>query len=66
MATEQGDKPKEIAVETLEDYTQVFGAECRRRKWSGQGQAQARSFHSKHIDYLRDTLPKFNKLKMFT
>jgi dynactin-6 len=60
------DRHKEIAIETLQDYTQVFGAECRRRTWSGEGSAQAKSLHSKHLDYLRETLPKYNKLKMFT
>lgn len=51
--------------EALPDYTQIFG-DGRRRIWSGEGRGQARAFHAKHLDYLRETLPKYNKLKMFT
>lgn len=56
---------QETVVETLPDFTQVYGGDCRRQKWSGEGSAQAKAFYAKHLEYLRDTLPKFNKLKMF-
>lgn len=52
--------------ETLPDNTQVFGGtEARRRLWSGEGSGQARAFHEKHLAYLRETIPKGNRLKIF-
>ncbi|GAA6049635.1 hypothetical protein JCM3770_005046 [Rhodotorula araucariae] len=51
--------------DTLADYTHVFGAENRRRKASGEGTGQAQALFVKHWEYLRDTLPKYHKLKMF-
>ncbi|KAK0545582.1 hypothetical protein OC846_004903 [Tilletia horrida] len=45
-------------VETLEDMTVVYGAEAKRRMWSGHGIKQAKALHAKHLEYLRDTLPR--------
>ncbi|GAA5980594.1 hypothetical protein JCM11641_006692 [Rhodosporidiobolus odoratus] len=52
-------------LETLPDYTHVFGRENRRRKATGEGTGQAKALFVKHWEYLRDTLPKYNKLKLF-
>ncbi|KAK4049084.1 hypothetical protein OIO90_005554 [Microbotryomycetes sp. JL221] len=54
-----------VAVETLPDYTQVYSSDNKRRTWSGEGSAQARALHAKHLAYLRETLPRYHKLKMF-
>lgn len=53
-------------VETLPDFTIVYGGENRRRKWTGEGQGQGRALHVKHLVYLSETLPKFHKLRMFS
>lgn len=42
-------------IETLPDRTVVFGAEAKRRIWSGEGSGQARALHAKHLEYLRET-----------
>jgi dynactin-6 len=49
----------------LPSSTHVFGSESRRRLASGEGQGQARALFVKHWEYLRETLPKYHKLKMF-
>ncbi|TNY22724.1 trimeric LpxA-like protein [Rhodotorula diobovata] len=51
--------------DSLPDYTHVFGSENRRRKASGEGTGQAKALFVKHWEYLRETLPKHHKLKMF-
>ncbi|GAA5873863.1 hypothetical protein JCM8547_008623 [Rhodosporidiobolus lusitaniae] len=51
--------------ESLPDHTHVFGSENRRRTASGEGTGQAKALFVKHWEYLRETLPKYNKLKMF-
>lgn len=51
--------------DTLADYTHVFGAENRRRKATSEGSGQAKALFVKHWEYLRETLPKYHKLKMF-
>ncbi|BGP31817.1 hypothetical protein JCM10296v2_003592 [Rhodotorula toruloides] len=52
-------------VDRLDDFTHVFGSENRRRKASGEGTGQSKALFLKHWEYLRDTLPKYHKLKMF-
>jgi len=42
------------ASETLPSRTVVFGAESRRRIWSGESKLQAQALHAKHIDTLRE------------
>ncbi|GAA6027377.1 hypothetical protein JCM8097_007809 [Rhodosporidiobolus ruineniae] len=57
--------PSSSASDSLPDHTHVFGSENRCRKASGEGTGQAKALFVKHHEYLRDTLPKFHKLKMF-
>ncbi|SCV71180.1 BQ2448_2768 [Microbotryum intermedium] len=49
----------------LPDSTEIFGSESRRRIGSTQGSGQAKAFHAKHLMYLRETLVKYHKLKIF-
>lgn len=53
-------------IETLVSYTNVFGSENRRRvNDSGEGSVQEKALFVKHIEHLRESLPRFHKLKMF-
>jgi dynactin-6 len=45
----------------LEDYTVVYGTSAERRKWSGRGRMQEADLRRKHVEYLREMLPKFNR-----
>lgn len=49
--------------EILEDYTVFYGPAAERRKWSGRGKVQEADLRQKHIEYLREMLPKFNRLR---
>ncbi|KAL0580470.1 hypothetical protein V5O48_001540 [Marasmius crinis-equi] len=49
--------------ETLDDYTVVYGPEAERRVWSGKGKIQEADLRRKHAEYLREMLPKFNRLR---
>jgi dynactin-6 len=49
--------------EVLDDYTVVFGPNAERRIWSGRGEAQELDLRKKHFEYLREMLPKFNRLR---
>ncbi|KAF8499916.1 hypothetical protein JB92DRAFT_2980768 [Gautieria morchelliformis] len=49
--------------EVLEDYTVVFGTAAERRLWSGRGKIQEIDLRRKHAEYLREMLPKFNRLR---
>ncbi|KAF8323723.1 trimeric LpxA-like protein [Clavulina sp. PMI_390] len=49
--------------ETLPDYTVVYGPDAERRIWSGRGQIQEMDLRRKHAEYLRETIPKFNRLR---
>ena len=49
--------------ETLDPFTVVFGPAAERRTWSGRGRAQEADLRKKHAEYLRETLPKFNRLR---
>lgn len=60
MASAEG-VPEE--VERLPDRTVVFGADSRRRIWSGEGIGQQKAFHAKHVACLHEMLPKYTKLK---
>lgn len=60
--TASSDRP---AGDCLADYTHVFGSENRRTIATGQGEGQSKALFAKHWDYLRDTLPRYHKLKMF-
>ncbi|GAA5878797.1 hypothetical protein JCM16303_007186 [Sporobolomyces ruberrimus] len=53
-------------IETLVSCTNVFGSENRRRvNDNGEGSVQEKALFVKHIEYLRESLPRFHKLKMF-
>ncbi|KAJ3567718.1 hypothetical protein NP233_g6178 [Leucocoprinus birnbaumii] len=49
--------------EVLPDYTVVYGPSAERRIWSGRGKIQEADLRRKHADYLKETLPKFNRLR---
>ncbi|KAH7090988.1 trimeric LpxA-like protein [Auriculariales sp. MPI-PUGE-AT-0066] len=52
--------------ETLEPYTVMYAGEdglCDRRLWTGKGKMQEADVRRKHAEYLRDMLPKFNRLR---
>lgn len=49
--------------EVLEDYTVVYGPSTERRKWSGRGRVQEADLRRKHVEYLREMLPKFNRVR---
>lgn len=49
--------------ETLPDYTVVYGPNAERRIWSGKGEVQELDLRRKHADYLKETIPKFNRVR---
>lgn len=49
--------------EVLDDYTVTFGPGAERRTWSGRGKVQEADLRRKHAEYLREMLPKFNRLR---
>jgi dynactin-6 len=49
--------------EVLEEYAVVYGPDAERRIWSGRGKAQEADLRRKHGEYLREMLPKFNRLR---
>ena len=55
--------------EVLDEYTVVYGhstgpiPDCERRIWSGRGKVQEADLRRKHAEYLREMLPKFNRLR---
>ncbi|KAF8506846.1 hypothetical protein F5888DRAFT_41771 [Russula emetica] len=49
--------------EVLEEYTVIYGPSAERRAWSGRGRVQEADLRRKHAEYLRETLPKFNRLR---
>jgi dynactin-6 len=49
--------------EAFPDYTVVYGPSGERRIWSGRGKIQEADLRKKHADYLKETLPKFNRLR---
>jgi dynactin 6 len=61
-----------VEEETLDDYTVVFTSApphghgpptVQYRTWSGRGQVQEMDLRRKHAEYLREMLPKFNRLR---
>ncbi|KAH8551039.1 trimeric LpxA-like protein [Umbelopsis sp. PMI_123] len=48
--------------EQMEDNTTIYGADCSRRTHHQPSAAQA-SLHLRHLEYLREMLPKYNHLK---
>ncbi|PPQ87980.1 hypothetical protein CVT25_001059 [Psilocybe cyanescens] len=49
--------------QALEDYTVVYGPAAEQRTWSGRGKVQEADLRRKHAEYLREMLPKFNRLR---
>jgi len=49
--------------EVLDDYTVVYGLAAEQRTWSGRGKIQEADLRRKHAEYLREMLPKFNRLR---
>ncbi|KAE9410755.1 trimeric LpxA-like protein [Gymnopus androsaceus JB14] len=47
----------------LSDYTVVYGPTAERRTWTGKGKIQEADLRRKHAEYLREMLPKFNRLR---
>lgn len=45
-------------AERLEPYTVVYGASSARRKWDGKSAEGEDHLRTKHIEYLREILPK--------
>ncbi|KAI8388059.1 trimeric LpxA-like protein [Radiomyces spectabilis] len=50
------------ANEKIVDYTVIYGGQSKRRTQSEVLPAQA-SLHARHLEYLREVLPKYNHLK---
>lgn len=44
--------------EVLEPYTMVYGAAAERRVWGGASEAAETDLNAKHLDYIREILPK--------
>ncbi|ELU44463.1 Hexapep domain-containing protein [Rhizoctonia solani AG-1 IA] len=49
--------------DVLDDFTVVYGPTAERRTWSGRGKIQEADLRQKHVEYLREMLPKFNRLR---
>lgn len=49
--------------QVLGDYTVVYGSAAEQRIWSGRGKVQELDLRRKHAEYLREMLPKFNRLR---
>lgn len=49
--------------EMLDEYTVIYGPSAERRVWSGRGKVQEIDLRRKHAEYLREMLPKFNRLR---
>ncbi|SPO26523.1 related to Dynactin 6 [Ustilago trichophora] len=63
-STNTHSKGRDQVFEELPDQTVVFGADNRRRLWSGEGAQQQAALHAKHLEYLRDAIPRTHKLKI--
>ncbi|KZT43567.1 trimeric LpxA-like protein [Sistotremastrum suecicum HHB10207 ss-3] len=49
--------------EVLEEYTVMYGKNTTRRVWTGEGKIQEMDLRRKHVEYLSEMLPKFNRLR---
>ncbi|AAW41739.2 conserved hypothetical protein [Cryptococcus deneoformans JEC21] len=52
--------------ETLPPYTVIYGADSSRRTWDGSGHVAEMALRSKQAEYLREIMPKFNRLRPTT
>lgn len=60
----EGEEGGREVFEALPDRTVVYGSESKRRLWSGEGAQQQAALHAKHLEYLRDAIPRVHKLKI--
>lgn len=49
--------------EMLDERTVIYGPAAERRVWSGKGKVQEADLRRKHAEYLKEMLPKFNRLR---
>lgn len=45
-------------VERLEPYTVIYGGNSKRRVWDGKNMEAEQNLRIKHLEYLREILPK--------
>lgn len=48
----------------LPERTVVYGHDAMQHVWSGDGMGQHLALHAKHLQYLRDTIPRSHKLRV--
>ncbi|WWC69564.1 uncharacterized protein I206_103507 [Kwoniella pini CBS 10737] len=56
----------ETEIENLPSYTTIFGSKSERRTWDGTNQVAEQNLREKHIEYLREIIPKYNRLRVIT
>jgi dynactin 6 len=47
----------------LDEYCVVYGPAAEKRIWSGRGRVQEADLRRKHAEYLKEMLPKFNRIR---
>jgi dynactin-6 len=52
-----------VQDQLLDEYTVAYGPTAEQRTWSGRGKIQEADLRRKHAEYLREMLPKFNRLR---
>jgi len=56
---------QDAPVETLPPYTVVYGEASERRTWDRTGEESEAYLREKHLEYLSEILPKFNRMRTF-
>ncbi|WRT67020.1 uncharacterized protein IL334_003986 [Kwoniella shivajii] len=51
------------SMETLPPCTVIYGSNSDRRVWDGTGQKAGRNLREKHLEYLREIIPKYNRIR---
>ncbi|ORY32249.1 hypothetical protein BCR39DRAFT_523564 [Naematelia encephala] len=51
-------------TETLPSYTVIHSSLSERRIWDGTGQSAEDNLKEKHIEYLREIMPKYNRMRV--
>ncbi|KAF9652430.1 trimeric LpxA-like protein, partial [Thelephora ganbajun] len=51
-----------VEDEVLGEYTVIYGPTAERRTWSGRGRVQEDDLRRKHWEYLKEMIPKFNRM----
>ena len=49
--------------QVLDDYTVIYGLSTEHCVWNGRGKLKEAELTRKHVEYLREMLPKFNRLR---